>query len=98
MRSDIEVQAEILALKGQLTRVRRFTFFGDDNQAAINAQIRTLEEGLDENDIYEYFGDPDGMEVVYEEQAALDAYNWLWETDDELEAPSVGWETLCEEA
>ena len=31
--------------------IRRYSYFGDDNYAKLDAAIRALEEGMDENDI-----------------------------------------------
>lgn len=54
-----EIAAEAKKLDEMKPKVRRFSMFGDDNWAAIEAQIRVLEEDLDEDEIYEAYGNED---------------------------------------
>lgn len=46
------IAAEIAKLKALKPKVKRYTFFGDDNHAAINAQIEVLEKGMDDDAIF----------------------------------------------
>lgn len=69
--SSEQVQQEIAALKEIKPKVRRYTFFGDDNHAAIDAQIVVLEEDYDEDAIY---GEWEDDEHVL--SSALEALAW----------------------
>ena len=66
-----QVQQEIAALKEIKPRVRRYTFFGDDNHDAIDAQIETLEQGYDEDDL-----DREWEEDEHIYQSAREALDW----------------------
>lgn len=96
--SPTEVAAEIATLKELLPKVRRWTFFKEDNHEAIQVQIGVLEDELDE----------DGCYICYAEEAfedhsefderilnvALDAARWLEGSDKEK--PSEGWQELVD--
>ncbi len=46
-----QVKTEIETLEDMKPKVKRFTAFGDDNHAAIDAQIDVLKNGLNAGDI-----------------------------------------------
>ena len=82
-----EIAEELEKLNGQLSRVRAFSSFGDDNKAKIKAQIAVIENGWDEDDIY--------LEVPEAHQGdALEARAWLdgQATDGSC---SESWEGIC---
>jgi hypothetical protein len=81
-----QITAEIEALREQVKIVRKVSAFGDDNVAAIEAQIKVLEENYDEDDIDDFIGDD-------QQDAARDALAWM--DGDEGESPSESWEPLC---
>lgn len=86
-----QIDAEIAALKEIKPKVRHFTAFGDDNHAAIDAQIEVLENDLDEDDI----DNMDGAEFETENEvsAARDAALWR-DGNFEGGSPSEEWGTL----
>jgi hypothetical protein len=89
-----QIEAEIAALRELIGRVRRHTACGDDNRAAIDAQINVLERRLSPNEIH----DDDLSE--YELFCALDAALWLageLQEDEEgsAESPVEGWRGLA---
>ena len=90
MRTPSEIEAEVAALRALRDLVPPTSLLGDDNVAAISAQLDVIENGLT----------LDGVDVVYGDQAdpAFDAYvhehaiaacDWLEGRTDE--APSEGW-------
>lgn len=73
-RDSYEVRIEIeklRAIRGRLVT----SVFGDNNNAALDAQLRVLEEGLNEIGVYKLF-DTDDHEPN-ELEAALEAAYWL---------------------
>lgn len=82
-----EAQAEAKKLCEMRDSVRRFTAFGDDNHAAIDAQIDVLERNMDDDEIYDRYANND-----HERKAALQARAW-WDGDED-ESPSKSWEPL----
>lgn len=90
MRDEKQIAEEIEKLKDIKERVRPTTFFGDSNTDAVAAQIEVLERGMDTDDIYDFFEYADHLL-----EAALAAYYWAEEPEDDEEAPSVDWEPLC---
>jgi hypothetical protein len=96
------IATEIQALKELLPSVRRYTAFGDDNHAAIRAEIAVIEENLDNDAIYERFqpiddeGEPDESGNNRGElDAALGARWWL-DSEKGSERPSIGWKPLVQ--
>lgn len=94
--SKAEIRAEISTLRGFKSRVRRWTFFGDDNQASIAAQIAVLRDCLTYDQIYNKFGvsradEQSGKDQPQAVSQAIDARQWL---DAEGELPSAGWRPL----
>ena len=90
-----ELEKEVHALEALKPRVRRFSKFGDDNHAAIDAQIKVFREDLSEEDIYKEWEDPDNYDANrYLIDSALVAAAWRdGESEDGL-APSDDWKPL----
>lgn len=96
-----QVAAEIELLKGLKPRVRPVSAFGDDNRAAIEAQIAVLTERMSLDDVYDRFGvgaflDEDEFDQ-YALDSALVAHDWLHglRAADE-ESPAKTWEGLTQ--
>lgn len=76
-----------MALESVASRVRRpFTAFGDDNLAAVRAQIRALRDDLSEDDCFRLY------RSEHTRDAARDAVFWR---DDDAECQSEGWEEIA---
>lgn len=100
-----QINQQIAALKKMKPRVLRYSGFGDDHHAAIDAQIHVLKERLSTDDVYtkaddcammECCGD-DNINWQYEnvESAGLEAAKWLvGESDDHL--LTDGWKPLMD--
>lgn len=75
MKTKEEIDKQITALKEIRPKVRPHSAFGDDNLAALDAQVDVLENSLDSADIYERY-DHSGMdeEIL---TTALYALDWL---------------------
>lgn len=86
MRTLEEVRAEVKSLQEIKPKVIQTTFFGDDNHAAIDAQIEVLERRLSENTIF------DKWDNDYLRDAALEARAWL---DSEVESLTDSWKSLA---
>lgn len=80
------IAAEVATLKAMKPKVKRYTFFGDDNHAAIDAQIQVLEQNLSDDEIGRRFSG----EVQSE---AFNARNWL--EGDAGNPPSKDWKELA---
>lgn len=99
-----QISEEILALINFKQLVRRFSGFGDDNHAAIDAQREVLSEGLSMNDIYDRFGsDEDDLEEgdfddgfdQHQLDCAIEAHDWMTgERAIDEGRPSEGWKVL----
>jgi hypothetical protein len=83
-----KITAEIATLKEMQTTVRHHDMFGGDNREKIGAQIRVLEECMDEDDICDVW--PNDVDV---RMNASDALAWLTGGSDEK--PSDGWAPIC---
>lgn len=96
-----QVAAEIVQLKGLLPRVRPTSMFGDDNLAAIEAQITVLTERMSLDDVYGRFGeDAFLIEDEFDQyvlDSAISAHDWLHAllAEDE-ETPAKSWEDLAQ--
>lgn len=90
VKTQAEIDAEIKKLEDMKPNVRHYTFFGDDNHEAIEAQVKALQEDADDDDTYDWQNDGDFSEHAIE--AARQAI--LWRNGDEDEAPSDGWAPL----
>lgn len=83
-----QIEKEIALLNEYRERVRPYTIFGDDNIEAITTQIRVLEDGLDDEDINNYYAD---------ERLVACAYDALqWRRGGAIEKPSDTWKPLLE--
>lgn len=82
-----EIIAEAKILDTIKPKVPQHSAFGEDNRAAIDAQIKVLEGRMDLNDIYQK---EDDMEWGrHEVESAREALDWM-EGDSE-DKPSDGW-------
>lgn len=86
MRNQDEIDQEIKILRELKQRVPSSSAFGDDNDGAIEAQIKVLEEGIEPADMDDNF-DEDEDTYVYD--SALGAAEWLSGRSDE--SPSGEW-------
>lgn len=91
MRTKEEIQATIAKLQEMKPNVRRTTFFGDNNHAAIDAQIWVLENEASEDEVYDEF------DTDHERDNALEAAAWL--EGEELDGGGLveGWQSLVNE-
>ena len=94
MRSEKAIRAEIEKLEAMKPKVRRYSAFGDDHHAVIDAQVKVL-EGLMTSDKSQDLLDEDfDGEYVPEIDETLD---WLWgKESDSPPAPSEGWLELVQ--
>jgi hypothetical protein len=83
MKTQEEIQKEIEALKAVRPNIVPISLFGDDNLAALDAQIQVLEEGMDIDDIWDEWWDDE--EDTYVREAAEEAVNWMewWRDPDD---------------
>lgn len=90
-----QVAAEIEQLKALLPRVRPTSMFGDDNSAAIRAQIDVLAAAMSLHGVTSRFGGDDDDQ--YQLCSALSAHDWLHGilAADEL-SPAKSWEGLVQ--
>ncbi len=87
-----QVQAEIEKLQEIKPKVRRTTLFGDNNHAAIDADIDVLKNDLDENEVFDTYGND-----THELDSALYACRWLDGDEDEPPSGPNGWGSLVQE-
>lgn len=93
-----QIAAEIARLKAVHARVPTHSLFGDDNRAAIDAQIRVLQEGMSIDDVHNSFGEltEDGEYSHNRLDCALTAHDWLHGSLAADEAsPAAGWEGIA---
>lgn len=81
MKTQKQITKEIKALKAIRPKVRPRSMFGDDNLAALDAQIEVLERGLDDDDIYDRYDRTGSSEYTLD--AALQARQWIDDEEDE---------------
>lgn len=82
-----EVAKEIETLKKMKTSIRQFSHFGDNNWEKVEVQITALQDGLDEDGVYDAFeGNTD------HEGCALAAIQWR--DGEEETSPSEDWKPL----
>ncbi len=91
-----EIEAEIKALENLKPLVPHYSYFGDDNWAKIDLEIRVLEEGMDEDMLNDYLDKEVDDEAITEEERcelASDAYNVVeWMEGQEVDdSPSGSW-------
>jgi hypothetical protein len=91
----VRIEREAAILAELLPKVRRHSLFGDDNHAAIEAQIAVLREDLDDDDIIRRFdeGDDEDRASCYVVDAAIEAR--CWRDGEAPDAPSEDWATLA---
>ena len=92
-----QIKKEIIKLKEIMPKVPPISFFGDDNRSRIAAEIRVLEEGMDEDDIFDEFpvSDDDrefGCPAAGIQDSARDARQWL-DGESEDGSPSESWKS-----
>jgi len=85
MKTQEQKNKAIKKLKAHKKNIPEFSMFGDPNHEAIDAQILVIEEGKDENDIIELWGEEYDEDDTpnHVTQYALEALSWL-EGDIEL--------------
>lgn len=88
-----QIDAEVAALVAVKPKVRETNAFGDDNHAAIDAQLAVLRERMSHDDVYDAYGDEDSEEFdQHTLDAALSAHDWMVGTLAADEgSPSEGW-------
>lgn len=87
-----QITVEVEKLQKLKPTVRRFSAFGDDNHAAIDAAITVLSELLDGDEVRERFG-AGGMDAGPMEQVldtAVRAHAWMTGRTDEA-VSDEGW-------
>lgn len=90
MRTLDEIKAEIDKLTSLKARVPRRTLFGDDNHEAIDAQIKVLDERMDEDGVWAEWPEEDSADMRLRENA-LEAVKWLEGENDQLADDPEGW-------
>lgn len=101
MKTYLEVQEEIEALKAVKYSVPRYTLFYDDNWDAIGAQIDALRYDMSEDDVYDLYDHGDltdhGRDSVLEAIAWRDGDYEEWEAEDGavVDRPSMDWALLA---
>jgi hypothetical protein len=93
MKTKEQIQNAVEKLKEVKPLVRRYTYFGDDNWAQIDAQIAVLERGYTEDDIYDRYDDPNIL------NSAQVAYQWVMDLpiedlEEEIETLADIWNEL----
>jgi hypothetical protein len=92
-KTEEQIIAEIAALVALKPKVRKRTAFGDDNHAAIDAQLAVLRERMSSDEVYDAYGDEDADEFdQHTFDAALSACDWMTGmlASDE-ESPAASW-------
>lgn len=80
MKTEKQIKKEIKALKTVRPNVRPYSAFGDNNLAALDAQVKVLEENLNNDRIYDVYDHCDSSEYVLE--SALAARQWIDDEED----------------
>ena len=75
MKTQEEIKTAIKELKNVRPKVRPRSAFGDDNLAALDAQVEVLEQSLDNDDIYARFDCASSTEEIL--MSALEARQWI---------------------
>ena len=97
-KTEERVKAQAALLSEMKPRIRRFNFFGDDNWAKIDVQIKVLENDMDEDELYDYVDEQQAYLDLTDDQkyelssVGFDAIEWRDGTLDE--PPSDGWKSL----
>lgn len=87
-----QIENELNKLREYQPKVKQFTAFGDNNREAVLAQIRVLEERMDEDGVYETL-ETEGYSD-YAIDSAIEAVQWLNGTSCEDTSPAESWKTL----
>lgn len=59
-KTQVEIDVQIEALKAIRPKVKPYSYFGDDNLAKLDAQVKILEEDLDSDDVWDEWPDEEG--------------------------------------
>ena len=92
-KTEDQINAEVAALKALKPTIRERTAFGDDNHAAIEAQISVLRERMGSDEVYDAYGDEEADDFdQHTVDAALSAHDWMTGAlaADE-DAPAASW-------
>lgn len=85
-KTEDQINAEIAALVALKPKVRKRTAFGDDNHAAIDAQLAVLRERMSSDEVHDAYGDQ------YTFDAALSAHDWMTgDLASDEDAPAASW-------
>jgi hypothetical protein len=93
-----QVKAQATLLSEMKPRIRRYSFFGDDNWAKIDVQIKVLEEDMSEDELNDYVDEQQGELDLTDDQkyelssVGFEAIEWRDGTLDE--PPFDGWKSL----
>lgn len=90
-RTQAEIDEQIKWLRENRSKIRKVNGFGDDNHAAIAAQIEVLEDGLSEDDVDDNHSSGDWAD--HEHDNAREVVNWRDYGGDESK-PSEAWAAL----
>ena len=88
--SAARIETEIEVLKMMKPTVVKESAFGDNHHDAINAQVKVLEDGLTEDDIYERYDDLLKDNV---KDAMVEAAQWV-AGEGSCYSPSEEWKSL----
>lgn len=78
MKTKDQINAEVAALVAIKPKVPKRTAFGDDNLAAIDAQLAALRERMSSDEVCDAYGDEESDEFdQYTLDAAITAYGWM---------------------
>jgi hypothetical protein len=96
-KSPKQIAAEADRLMAMKPNIPRYTAFGDNNHAAIDAQVDVLTHDWDEDEInlrtqFEDEEEDDSKWKLHQQEAALQA-RW-WADGQESVSPSKSWECL----
>lgn len=92
-KSEDQINREIAELVALKPKVRKCNAFGDDNHAAIDAQLCVLRERMSTDQVFDAYGDEDADGFVQHTfDAALSACDWMTGmlASDE-EGPAASW-------
>jgi hypothetical protein len=93
MRTKEQIAEQIKLLTELKPKIAQRTHFGDDNHAAIDAQIKVLEEQADEQRVWD-LADEEGW-PDHTRDSALEAAMWLNEEQDKLAEDPDGWLSIA---
>ncbi len=93
-----QIATEVARLKAVQPRVPAYSLFGDDNHAAIDAQIKVLEEAMSEDEIHDAFGEG-AVEREFSQNTldcALMTHDWMQgQLAEDEGSPAFGWEAIA---